>query len=193
MSVRTTSGLAATLISFTLISFTLVACADATAPAADAAPLLKGGSGSGGGGASVGQIQAVSGIATCDKGSRYAITVRKGFQKRAELVTTASASPVPTGPAIAPGTLRGTSIGGYTTFTMRNDASGALLYGHAAGYPYAAPSYTQTESAGTLPVGTTPIRFEWINQQLDGVTFQPDLSTIPVYETCTLVLNVVAR
>lgn len=178
-----------------ITAFALAACTDSTAPASDATPLLKGGSGGGGGGggASVGKIQQTSAVATCDKGSTYAITVKKGFQNRAELTTTVTASPIKTGPAIPPSTLQGTSIGGYTTFNMKNNATGALLYGHAAGYAYSASSYTQTETAGTLPVGTTVIRFEWINQQLDGVTFQPDLSTIPVYETCTAIVSVVAK
>ena len=190
MSSRSTLAIVAVMT-----SLALAACTDSTAPVADAAPLLKGGTGSGGGGGSAGKIQTTSGQATCDKGSTYAITVRKGFQNRAELITNVVASPIPTGPAIAPSTLRGTSIGGYTTFTMTNNTTGALLYGRAGGFGYSVPSYTVTETAGggTLPVGTTQIRFVWSNQQLDGITFQPDLTTIPVYETCTLVLNVVAR
>ena len=175
----------------------VVGCTDSTAPQPATGVLaLKGGTGGGGGGGggvSVGSIITTSGTATCDKGSTYAVTIRKGDQKRAALTIVATASAVLTGPAIPPSTLRGTSLGGYTTWTMTNDATGALLYGVGRGIGYSAASFTETVVTTTLPVGTTPVRITWLNQQLDGVTFQPDLSQIPVYETCTLLLNVSAK
>jgi hypothetical protein len=175
------------------------ACADNSGSPTDPTVSLKGGvSGGGGGGGGTtapkpGQIQPVSVAATCDKGSSYSVSIRKGFADRAELTILAFASATPTGPAIPPSTLQGTSIGGYTTMTMVNDATGALMYGQAGGFGYSVPSYRIVTLTSTLPVGTTPVRFTWTNQQLDGITFQPDLTTIPVYETCSAVVNVFAK
>jgi hypothetical protein len=190
-----------------VLSTVATACTDSTAPVQAGAPSLKagvpgsgsggggtgGGTGGGGGGTSVGQIQATGTVATCDKGSTYAITVRKGFQNRAELVINASANPIPTGPAIPPSSFPGTSIGGYTTFTMVNDATGAVMYGFAGNTGYSVQSFTQTTLAGTLPVGTTVVRFTWVNQQLDGIQIPADLASVPVYETCTAVLSIFAK
>ncbi len=151
------------------------------------------GGGGGGGGVPVGKIRTASAAAVCDAGSSMGITIQKGFQNRAELVIGATASPIPTGPALPPSTFPQTSLGGWWDFSVTEDATGTSLVGLGTSSSLVGTSFQITTLGRTLTPGVHTFTFRGANRQQDGVIDYPTLIGLPVHESCTASITVVAN
>lgn len=151
-----------------------------------------GGGGGGGGGTTTvaGKVQRTSAAVACDAGSTMSITIQRGFQNRAEVVLTAFASPEPTGPAIPPSTFPMTSLGGWWNNRLIDSTTGKSVVGWGGTMGASTPSFQETILGGSLTPGVHVLTFTATNQQLNPPNVVPDLTTLPIHETCTASVTV---
>jgi hypothetical protein len=188
----------ATLIT---LAFAATACADSSASPLEPVALKNGSKGGGKGGTTpppppapvYGVIDRVSAAAVCTQGSSYALTLRSGADNRIEVVINATAAAEPTGPAIFPSTFPQTSLGGYTTFRIADDAQGVVASNSGGNKGLSTVGYTTTMLGRGVPPGTYNFTFTVTNYQQNGVLDYIYLQTLPPYETCTATLTTTAR
>ncbi|WP_088290348.1 hypothetical protein [Kineosporia sp. A_224] len=158
------------------------ACVLAPATAMAASPSTGGGGGSGGGGgtgggggSSAAAIATVGTVPACDGGSGLGLTLRKGFQKRVEMVLTAN-------PTIQGGrwevhiddVTHGTPILGMVT--TLGTGSGLTL----------------TSLGASVPKGASDLRFVATRRE-NSSTLDTDVPLGPLLETCSATVTVVGR
>jgi hypothetical protein len=180
------------------ISALLTACSEASSPVDPTSqPSFASGSGGGGGGGgngggnggggapAVGKIRTASAAAVCDGGSAIGVTIRKGFQDRAEIVMSITGPAV--GPVVAPGNLL------YWAFTIVDDASGARLLGFGTGSQFSPVGALVTVSGASMTPGVHSFTFLAQNHEITTLTDFNTLLASPARETCTAHLTVVAN
>jgi hypothetical protein len=184
----------------------LVACAEGGSPTAaeQITPTFKGGSGSGSGGGGggggggttapkPGQIQGAATGAVCTAGTSLGISVRKGFNDRAEWVFSMVASPTPVGAPIPPSTFPQTSLGGYWTVRIIDIETGLSAMGFGTTMGLATGSVQITNLGQTMTPGTHSFSILAQNRWIDGEARFEILSVAPVTEQCTATISVFAK
>ena len=169
------------------------------APVASAKGGGNGGGGTGGGGGggtttttSVGAISSVSGSVTCSSGTVLSITLRKGVNKRVEIVVTPTAGGTNPDGTPAPSAWWDQ---GVRNESVRTAAGAATSIGAWGGNVNLVPGLRQTVGLGTVPVGVSQLTYWAERRSLPSLT-SLDLAQIqaqPVAETCSGSFTVVGK
>ncbi|MCC7054434.1 MAG: hypothetical protein IT355_14290 [Gemmatimonadaceae bacterium] len=190
-----------------VLASTATACTDSSSSPLEPVS-LKGGSGGGGGGGGGGGkgggtpapvvpvyavIDRVSAAATCTAGSSMTVSLRSGRDNRIEAVIVGTAAAAPTGPAVFPSLFPQTSLGGYETFRIADDAQGVTAMSFGGTQGLSTVGYTITNLGRGVQPGTYTFTFTATNYQQNGVIDYIYLQTLPPHETCTATLTTTAR
>ena len=194
------------VLSLLVLATVATACTDSASSPLEPVS-LKGGSaagGKGGGGKGgttpvpppapapvYGRITTVGAAATCTAGSSMSVTLRRGLDDRIEAVIVAQAAAEPTGPAVFPSLFPQTSLGGWQTFRIADDAQAATVMSFGGTKGLSTTSYQITNLGRGLPPGNYTFTFTATNYQENGVIDYLYLQTLPPHETCTATLNAV--
>ncbi len=103
-----------------------------------------------------------------------------------------TASPTPTGPAIPPSTFPQTSLGGAWSFRITEPSTGLSLMQFSTTMGLSTTSVQITNLTRTVTPGVHTFSFVAENHQSDGITDFFTLMALPVHETCTATIIVIA-
>ncbi|MBI4940247.1 MAG: hypothetical protein HY830_05820 [Actinobacteria bacterium] len=134
-----------------------------------------GGGGTGGGGSSAAAIATVGTVPACDGGSGMGLTLRKGFQKRVEMVLTAN-------PTIQ---------GGRWEVHIDDLTHGTPVLGMVSTLGTGS-GLTWTSLGASVPKGASDLRFVATRRE-NSSTLDTDVPLGPLLETCSATVTVVAR
>ncbi|MEQ1693421.1 MAG: hypothetical protein ABMA00_19165, partial [Gemmatimonas sp.] len=117
----------------------------------------------------------------------------KGANGRATVAISATAAATPVGPAGAPSTFPQTTLGGYWSFRVTDDATGAPLMGFGTTMSLSATTVVWTTLGGTMTPGVHTFTLNGENRWISGENSFAILSVAPVTQTCTASITVVAE